>query len=66
VAKSYPGDQHPVPPDAVTVINPAAIPAGTELFFDYVHNDHALTGGLIYASSYSCTSGLPHAGPPAS
>jgi hypothetical protein len=50
----------------VTVINPAAMPAGTELFFDYVHNDHAVTGGLIYTSFYSCTSGLPHGGPPAS
>lgn len=61
VPKPYPGHEEPVPANAVTVINPAALPKGTELFFDYVsgHNDHALTGGLIYTSSYSCASGLP-------
>ena len=50
---------NPVPADAVTVINPAAMPAGTELFFGYFNSDRTLTGNLIYASSYTCSSGLP-------
>ena len=49
----------PVPADAVTVINPAAMPAGTELFFGYFNSDRTLAGGLIYTSSYTCSSGLP-------
>ena len=52
----------PVPADAVTVINPAAMPAGTELFFGYFNSDRTLTGNLIYTSSYSCSSGLPSHG----
>jgi len=52
VQKSTPGHPSPVPADAVTVINPAAMPAGTELFFDYV--SHGLTGGLIYTDNYTC------------
>jgi hypothetical protein len=63
-AKSSPGDQNPVLAGAVTVINPAKMPAGTELFFDYIH--HGLVGSLIYTNSYTCTSGFPHGGPPAS
>jgi hypothetical protein len=51
-----------VPPDAVTVIYPAKIPAGTELFFGYFNNDRALTGGLINIDSYTCTSDLPRGG----
>ncbi len=50
---------NPVPADAVTVINPAAMPAGTELFFGYFNSDRTLTGNLIYTSSYTCSSGLP-------
>jgi hypothetical protein len=38
----------------VTVINPAAIPSGTELFFGYSNSDHALFTDLIYTSSYTC------------
>ena len=49
----------PVPADAVTVINPAAMPAGTELFFGYFNSDRTLAGNLIYTSSYTCSSGLP-------
>jgi hypothetical protein len=49
----------PVPADAVTVINPAAMPAGTELFFGYFNSDRTLTGNLIYTNSYTCSSGLP-------
>jgi hypothetical protein len=52
----------PVPADAVTVINPAAIPAGTELFFGYFNSDSLLTGGLIYTSSYTCSSSPPASG----
>ena len=46
-----------VPADIVTVINPAAMPSGTELFFDYVNSDHGLFFDLIYASSYTCSNG---------
>ncbi len=49
----------PVPSDAVTVINPAAMPAGTELFFGYFNNNRTLTGNLIYTSSYTCSSNPP-------
>jgi hypothetical protein len=62
VATSTPGHQHPIPADAVTVINPAAMPAGTELLFDYVNSGHALIGGLVYTHSYTCSSGLPSGG----
>jgi hypothetical protein len=55
-----PGQKVPVPAHAVTVIKPAAMPAGTKLFFDYVNNDRDLIGGLIYTNSYTCASGLPH------
>jgi hypothetical protein len=43
----------------VTVINPAVIPSGTELSFGYSSSIHALFTDLIYASSYSCSSGQP-------
>ena len=43
----------------VTVINPAAIPSGTELFFGYSSTDQALFTDLIYTSSYTCSSGQP-------
>lgn len=52
--------EHTIPPDAVNVINPATIPAGTELFFDYVNHDQTLIGDpLIYTNSYSCIKGSP-------
>jgi hypothetical protein len=47
----------------VTVINPAAMPSGTELFFGYFSSDHALFFDLIYTSSYTCSNGLPPGGP---
>lgn len=50
---------NPVPADAVTVINPAAMPAGTELFFGYFNSNSLLTGGLIYTSSYTCSPNPP-------
>jgi hypothetical protein len=45
-----------------TVINPAAMPPGTELFFGYSASIHALFTDLIYTSSYTCGSGLPPGG----
>jgi hypothetical protein len=54
-----PGQETPVPADAVTVINPAAMPAGTELSFDYINSAQGLNVHLVYSSSYTCTSGLP-------
>jgi hypothetical protein len=50
------GRRSPVPPDAVTVINPAAMPTGTELSFTYVNHDRVLTGSLIYTAAYTCSS----------
>jgi hypothetical protein len=41
--------------DTVTVINPAAIPAGAELFIGYFNSDNALAANLIDPSSYTCT-----------
>jgi len=62
VGKSTPGHAVPVPPDAVTVINPAAMPAGTELSFTYSNHDHNLNAGLIYTAAHTCSS-TPPAGP---
>jgi hypothetical protein len=42
----------------VTVINPAAMPSGTELFFGYSSSIHALSTSLVYTSSYTCSNGL--------
>jgi hypothetical protein len=60
IGKSHPGRAVPVPPDAKTVINPRALPAGTELFFDYMNNDRDLLGGILYTKSYTCHAGPPH------
>ena len=57
------GRQTPVPPDALTVIDPAAMPAGTELSFTYLNHDRLLTGSLIYTAAHTCSS-TPPAGPP--
>ena len=57
------GNQSPVPPDAVTVINPAAMPGGTELSFTYSNHDRDLTGRLIYTAAHTCSS-TPPVGPP--
>jgi len=62
VGKSTPGHAVPVPPDAVTVINPAAMPAGTELSFTYSNHGHNLNAGLIYTAAHTCSS-TPPAGP---
>jgi hypothetical protein len=42
-----------------TVINPAAIPSGTELFFGYSTSIHAVFTDLIYTGSYACGNALP-------
>ena len=52
-----------IPADARTVINPAAMPSGTELFFGYFNSGHALFFDLIYTSSYTCSNALPPGGP---
>jgi hypothetical protein len=39
-----------------TVMNPAAIPAGTEPFFGYSNRADAVYTNLICTSSYTCTS----------
>jgi hypothetical protein len=42
-----------------TIINPAAMPAGLELFFGYYNHDHLIFVDLINTGSYTC-----HPGPP--
>jgi hypothetical protein len=64
VGKSTPGHPVPVPPDAVTVIDPSAMPAGTELSFTYSNHDRDLNGGLIYTAAHTCSS-TPPSGTPA-
>ena len=59
------GRKSPVPPDALTVINPAAMPAGTELSFTYINHDRVLTGSLIYTAAHTCSSTPPPGAPPA-
>lgn len=58
---STPQDPQQAPPDAVTVINPAKLPHGTELLFDYVKQaPHAiLAGNVIYTHAYTCEKGAP-------
>jgi hypothetical protein len=57
-----PSDRNRIIDHTVTVINPAAMPSGTELFFGYFNSDHALFFDLIYTRSYTCSNG---AQPPA-
>jgi hypothetical protein len=47
----------PVPRDAVMVINPAKLTAGTELNFNYLDDNHELHFGVIDTSSYTCGGG---------
>jgi hypothetical protein len=46
----------PIPANAVLVINPAAIPTGTELYFGYFNSGlgYAFQPGLVYTSFYTC------------
>jgi hypothetical protein len=46
-----------------TVINPARMPSGTELFFGYVPGTSLVSADLIYTNSYTCTSQAPPASP---
>jgi hypothetical protein len=52
-----PGELKRIIADTVTVINPAKMPSGTELFFGYFNSDHALFVDLIRTSSYACSNG---------
>lgn len=54
-----PSDVKVIAGNTVTVINPAAIPPGTELFFGYSSNEQAIFTDLIDTNSYSCTNDLP-------
>jgi hypothetical protein len=46
--------------DPVTaVINPAAMPSGTELFIGYYDLGHSFFLDLIYTSSHTCSNGQP-------
>ncbi|MGD0066859.1 MAG: hypothetical protein ABSB76_25865 [Streptosporangiaceae bacterium] len=58
VPTSSPSGENPVPHDAVMVINPAKMAAGTELTFNYLSDGHELHLGVIYTRSYTCGSGL--------
>lgn len=49
-----PGQVQEMAAHTETVINPAAIPPGTELFFGYSSNLHAIFTDLIYTNSYTC------------
>jgi hypothetical protein len=51
-----PSDVQEIAAHTVTVINPAAIPSGTVLFFGYSNSIHAVFTDLIYTRSYSCSS----------
>ncbi len=43
-----PSDLNRIIDHTVTVINPAKMPSGTELFFGYFNSDHAIFFDLIY------------------
>jgi hypothetical protein len=47
----------PVPRDAVMVINPAKLTAGTEVTFNYLDDNHEFHFGVIDTSSYTCSGG---------
>jgi hypothetical protein len=50
-----PSQMAPADADVVTmVINPAAMPSGTELFVGYFNNDQTLSVDLIFTSSHTC------------
>jgi len=53
--KAAVANRYRVPANVVTVINPAAMPPGTELFFGYFLHDHLLIAHLIDTSSYTCS-----------
>jgi hypothetical protein len=45
----------------VTVIDPAKMPPGTELAFDYAPGEHLLAVDLVYTNSHVCRNGRPPA-----
>jgi hypothetical protein len=51
-----PSDVTQMAANTATVINPAAIPSGTELFFGYSSGFHAVFTDLIDTDSYTCSS----------
>lgn len=55
------GDLNQIIDNTVTVINPAAMPSGTELFFGYSTTDQAIFAALIDTRSYTCSAGQPPA-----
>jgi hypothetical protein len=58
-----PSDRNWIVDHTVTVISPAKMPSGTELFFSYFNSVHVLFFDLIYTSSYTCSKGLPPSAP---
>jgi hypothetical protein len=58
-----PGGLNRIIADTVTVINPAAVPSGTELVFSYYGGGHLLYSSLVYTGSYTCSKGPPSAAP---
>jgi hypothetical protein len=63
---SFPGSPADPGPVRVVVINPAAMPAGTELSFGNFQfaNGSQTSVALIDTRSYTCTSTAPTAPPP--
>ena len=63
---SFPGSPADPGPVRAVVINPAAMPAGTELSFGnfQLANASQTSVALIYTRSYTCTSTAPTAPPP--
>lgn len=51
-----PEDLKEIAARTATLINPSALPAGTELFFGYSTTFRAVFTDLIYTDSYSCSS----------
>jgi hypothetical protein len=47
-----------IAPSVVTVINPAALPGATELFFGYSPRTHIMYYNLIYIKSHACSGKL--------
>ena len=54
-----PGDPDKLIADTKMVINPAKIPAGTELFFSYSSTGHTVYTALVDKDSCTCGSGQP-------
>jgi hypothetical protein len=57
-----PGELKQIAAQTETVINPAVIPSGTELFFGYSSTIRALFTDLIYTNSYTCGNAVPPGG----